>query len=116
MLNELNLPYETEIKDFSELKTPTFEALNPNGRVPALEDPNTGLTLWESGAIIEYLLDTYDKTNALGYISPKEKYQAKCWMHFQMSGQGPYYGQRAWFILVGLSLPQLWCNERGWPG
>jgi len=100
VLNELNLPYETEVKQFPELKTPAFEELNPNGRVPALEDPNTGFTLWESGAIIEYLLETYDAKNSLSYAGGKEKWQSKCWMHFQMSGQGPYFGQRAWFILV----------------
>lgn len=99
VLNELNLPYETIVKDFSELKNSTFEDLNPNGRVPALTDPNTGLTLWESGAIIEYLIETYDSKNELRYTSGKEKWQQKCWEQFQMSGQGPYYGQRAWFVL-----------------
>ena len=85
--------------DFGDLKKEPFESLNPNGRVPAIEDPNTGMTLWESGAIIDYLLDTYDTTNSLSYTSGAEKYQQKAWEHFQMSGQGPYFGQRAWFIL-----------------
>jgi glutathione S-transferase len=99
ILNELDLPYETEIMDFGALKQDPFESLNPNGRVPAIEDHNTGLTLWESGAIIDYLLETYDKSNSLSYTSGAEKWQQKSWEHFQMSGQGPYFGQRAWFIL-----------------
>jgi glutathione S-transferase len=74
--------------DFSELKKDPFESLNPNGRVPAIEDPNTGITLWESGAIIEYLLETYDKENKLSYTKSPEKFQQLCWLHFQMSGQG----------------------------
>ena len=96
------LPYETEIMDFGDLKKEPFEKLNPNGRVPAVEDPNTGLTLWESGAIIEYLLETYDSANASGlrYTDGTGKWEQRCWAEFQMSGQGPYFGQRAWFVLV----------------
>lgn len=86
--------------DFSEMKNSPFERLNPNGRVPAIEDPNTGLTLWESGAIIEYLLENYDHDDSLSYASGKAKWEQRCWMHFQTSGQGPYFGQRAWFVLV----------------
>ena len=89
ILEELGLKYETQIMDFSELKNSPFEDINPNGRVPAIEDPNTGYKLWESGAIIEYLLDTYDQENTLSPDGGKEdKYQAKCWLHFQTSGQG----------------------------
>lgn len=47
MLEELKLPYETKIWDMQKLKTPEFEKVNPNGRVPAIEDPNTGIVLWE---------------------------------------------------------------------
>ena len=53
ILEELKIPYDTQIMDFSELKKDDFEAINPNGRVPAIEDPTTGLKLWESGAIID---------------------------------------------------------------
>jgi glutathione S-transferase len=80
-------------------KSEEFTKLNPNGRVPAIHDPNTGLTLWESGAIVEYLVETYDKENKLTYTSFPEKYQLKQYLHFQMSGQGPYYGQLVWFSM-----------------
>ncbi|KAH9824631.1 Glutathione S-transferase [Teratosphaeria destructans] len=99
ILNELKLPYTTEIMDFSVLHQEPFESINPNGRVPAIEDPNTGVTLWESGAIIDYLLDTYDTTKSLSYSTSPEKYLSRSWFHFQTSGQGPYFGQRAWFTL-----------------
>lgn len=74
--------------DFADLKKEPFESINPNGRVPAIEDPNTGLNLWESGAIIEYLLETYDKEHKLSYTKSPEKFEQLEWLHFQMSGQG----------------------------
>ena len=67
--------------------------------MPAIEDPNTGYNIWESAAIIEYLLETYDKDNSLSYTNSPEKFEQRSWLHFQMSGQGPYFGQRAWFVL-----------------
>lgn len=86
--------------EFPDLKKEPFLTLNPNGRTPAMEDPNTGVTLWESGAIVDYLLDTYDKSNKLHSTKAPEKYQQWQWEHFQMSGQGPYFGQKAWFTFV----------------
>ena len=70
---------------------------NPPGRVPAIKDPNTGISLWESGAIIQYLVETYDKDHKISYGKTPEKYYEQQWLAFQISGQGPYYGQAAWF-------------------
>ncbi|OAG40124.1 hypothetical protein AYO21_05602 [Fonsecaea monophora] len=101
ILEELGLPYETELLDVTDVKKKPFTDLNPNGRVPALTDPNTndgdGLTLWESGAIIQYLVETYDTSGKITYHSSPEKFLLTQWLHFQVSGQGPYYGQCAWF-------------------
>lgn len=65
--------------------------------MPCIEDPNTDITLWESGAILEYLLDTYDSEGKLSFASSPDKFYAKQYLHYQTSGQGPYYGQAAWF-------------------
>jgi len=97
ILEELALPYTTTEVEGAALKSPPFTDINPNGRVPAIEDPNTGVTLWESGAIVQYLIETYDKDQTLTYTSVPEKYQLNQWLAFQISGQGPYYGQAAWF-------------------
>ncbi|KAF2219590.1 glutathione S-transferase [Elsinoe ampelina] len=97
MLEELKIPYEVKFWDFSELHKDPYEKMNPNGRTPTIEDPNTGITLWESGAIIEYLVETYDKNGDFTFTSSPEKFQLKQWLHFQMSGQGPYFGQKMWF-------------------
>lgn len=101
------------------MKKDPFERVNPNGRAPAIEDPNTGITIWESVAIIEYLVETYDKDEVFTYTTSPEKWKIKQWLYYQvasnrelawispesansavqMSGQGPYFGQASWFIL-----------------
>lgn len=98
VFEELGIPYESKYVPFADVKNEPFVSINPNGRVPAIEDPNTGITLWESGAIVEYLIETYDKDNQISFAAgTPEYYQAKLWLHFQMSGQGPYFGQFVWF-------------------
>jgi len=66
--------------------------------VLAVTDPNTNITLWESGAIAQYLIETYDKNQRISYQSSPEKYHCIQWLHFQTSGQGPYFGQAVWFM------------------
>ncbi|KAI1862688.1 uncharacterized protein JN550_010025 [Neoarthrinium moseri] len=85
---------------FDDVKKKPFTHINPNGRTPAIEDPNTGLTLWESGAIIQYLIEKYDIDKTLTYDTFAEKQHLNQWLQFQMSGQGPYYGVAAWFNVL----------------
>lgn len=61
-----------------------------------IEDPNTNLVLWESGAIILYLVEEYDRNNTLTYNMGNERHFLKQWLFFQVSGQGPYFGQATW--------------------
>ncbi|KAF1987126.1 glutathione transferase 2 [Aulographum hederae CBS 113979] len=98
LVGELELPSEIINIPFSDVKNPEYLDINPNGRIPAIQDPNTDLTLWESGAIIEYLIERYDKDRKFSFEpGTPEYYHAKQWLYFQASGQGPYYGQYAWF-------------------
>jgi glutathione S-transferase len=98
ILKELNLPTEVIHVPFEDVKKPEYLALNPNGRLPTIHDPNTGITLWESGAIIDYLLEHYDKAHRISFVpETPEFYIAKQWLYFQATGQGPYYGQMSWF-------------------
>lgn len=83
---ELGLPYEVEDLAFDVLKKPDFIAVNPNGRMPAIHDPNTDLTIWESGAIIEYLVEKYDKDQKISFApGSNNAYLAKQWLYFQGS-------------------------------
>ncbi|KAI1174244.1 glutathione S-transferase [Nemania sp. FL0916] len=98
ILKELDLPYEIMDTGFADIKKPEYLAVNPNGRLPAIYDPNTDLTLWESGAIVEYLVETYDKDNKISFPKGSNaSYLTKQWLYFQTTGQGPYYGQAVWF-------------------
>ena len=58
-LEELGLPYEVELIDFSAQYRETVEwrSKNPVGKVPVMEDGD--LTMFESGAMVQYLLDKY---------------------------------------------------------
>ncbi|KIP08814.1 hypothetical protein PHLGIDRAFT_23327 [Phlebiopsis gigantea 11061_1 CR5-6] len=99
VLVELGLTYESVYLDFQkgEHKAPEFTKYNPNGRVPAIIDhSNNDLVLWESNAIIQYLAEKYDTDHRIS-ATGDEKYHQLQWLFFQASGQGPYYGQVAWF-------------------
>ena len=65
-----------------------------------LEDPNTNLTLWESGAIILYIIENYNPKRALTFDTLNERHLLNQWLAFQISGQGPYYGQSAWLAFM----------------
>lgn len=95
-MEELQIPYEVKSIKFDDVKKKPLIDVNPNGRVPAIEDPNTGLTLWESGAIITYLIKQYDTKHAISYDTFPEEHLLNQFLHFQMSGQGPYYGVAGW--------------------
>ena len=60
LLEELGITYEIEKYSVGDkaLRTPEYFKLHPMGRVPVLEDKE--VTIYESGAIVEYLLAKYD--------------------------------------------------------
>ncbi|KAL2208721.1 glutathione S-transferase [Sarocladium strictum] len=104
VMEELGLAYEKI--DIADPKEESFTAINPNGRLPAIKDPNTDMLLWESGAIMEYLVETYDKEGKLKGANSKENYLAKQYLFFQMSGQGPYFGQYVWYSYFDQTNPE----------
>ncbi|PSS32162.1 hypothetical protein PHLCEN_2v2070 [Hermanssonia centrifuga] len=100
VLEELGLTYESIYLDFqkSEHKAPEHVKFNPNGRIPTLIDhKNNDFVIWESDAILLYLEEKYDPENKLNVTTEEDKFVLLQWLFFQASGQGPYYGQAAWF-------------------
>ena len=100
MLEEIGLPYEVHLVDFNkdDQKTPEFLSLNPNGKIPAIIDPNgpggKPMGLWESGAILGYLAG---KTDKMIPLDPARMFETMQWVHFQMGGVGPMFGQVGFF-------------------
>jgi GST-like protein len=99
-LEEIGLPYEAHRVSFdtADQRSAEFLSLNPNGKIPAIVDPNGPggqlLALFESGAILVYLAD---KTGQLLPKDPAQRYQAIQWLMFQMAGIGPMFGQVGFF-------------------
>jgi GST-like protein len=100
MLEEIGLPYEPHLVDITrnESWTPEFLSLNPNGKIPAILDPNgpggKPIGLFESGAILLYLAE---KTGKLLPADPVRRYEAIQWVFFQMAFIGPMFGQVGFF-------------------
>ncbi|GJF00121.1 glutathione S-transferase [Phanerochaete sordida] len=100
VLEELGLAYEPVYLDFGkgEQKAPAHTKHNPNGRIPTLIDHANGdYTLWESDAILYYLVEKYDPEHKVSVADAGERFQVLQWLFFQASGQGPYFGQALWF-------------------
>ncbi|CCG84377.1 protein of unknown function [Taphrina deformans PYCC 5710] len=105
VLNELGIPYETVLVDvFSSgsgmSKGEFTETINPNGRIPAIVDhlDDGDFVLWESVAIIGYLVSRYDAAHTYSFTGPRETAEMNQWLLYQASGQGPYFGQASWFV------------------
>jgi glutathione S-transferase len=56
ILEELKLPYTLEPVDMGDIKKEPYISLNPNGRLPSMKDPNTGIILWEVGSRVSQLV------------------------------------------------------------
>ncbi len=100
MLEEIGLPYEPHFINIGENESWTLEylSLNPNGKIPAILDPDgpggQPLALFESGAILQYLAE---KTGKLLPADPVRRYETIQWVHFQMGNLGPIFGQVGFF-------------------
>jgi GST-like protein len=100
MLEETGLAYEPHFVDIgaNESWTPEFLSLNPNGKIPAILDPDgpggKPLGLFESGAILLYLAE---KTGKFLPADPTRRYETIEWVFFQMAFIGPMFGQVGYF-------------------
>jgi GST-like protein len=100
MLEEIGLPYEPHLINIGANETwiPEYLALNPNGKIPAILDPDgpdgQPVALWESGAILLYLAE---KTGKLLPKDPVARIETLQWVFFQVAAIGPMFGQVGFF-------------------
>jgi len=104
LLEELGIPYTLETVDFVPPKTP-FAQRTPSGKFPAIEDG--GVTMFESGAIVEYILERYGK----GRLAPPPGTAARApylqWVHFAEATAFPPMGNMAWHMIFKQDADQL---------
>ncbi|BFZ58563.1 Transcriptional regulator ure2 [Savitreella phatthalungensis] len=101
LLEELGLKYRTTAISFEkkDQKTASFLAINPNGRIPAIEDVGAGadgsnVPVFESGAIMLYLCGKYDPDHKVSFPHDSPEYwEVVQWLFFMNAGLGPMQGQ-----------------------
>lgn len=99
-LEELGIDYEIERVALGSpfLQSPSFRALNPNGKIPALRHrlPSGEIvTLFESGAILLHLAQHY---GALLGTAAQARADTLSWLFLQIAGLGPMMGQAGHFL------------------
>ena len=107
-LEELGVPYRVHRIHLgaNEQKRPDFLRLNPNGRIPAIVDPDgpggAPVSVFESGAILWYLAEKFP---GLMPGDPVERIRALEYTFFQVGGIGPMFGQAGWFARHSEQVP-----------
>ena len=96
MLEELGVEYTAHSVNIGqgEQFEPTFLAVAPNNKIPAIIDRETGVELMESGAIILYLAEKHDRFLDVG----EGRLRVVEWLMWQMGGIGPFLGQVHHFV------------------
>lgn len=100
LFEEMGVPYDWALVDFakSEQKSARFLAINPNGRIPALIDRARGVSVAESGAILEYAATRCESALLPSAEDDLQRHlQVKQWLYWQVSGLGPAMGQAMYF-------------------
>ena len=97
MLEECGLEYEVKAIDIGagDQFAPEFQAINPNNRIPAIFDSETGMSVFEGGAILFYLAE---KTGRFLPTGTAQRFDVLQWLFWQAGGLGPMAGQLSHFV------------------
>ncbi len=97
MLEECGLDYEVKPVNIGagDQFDPDFLKISPNNRMPAIIDTDTGVSVFEGGAILVYLAEK------AGKLLPQEqaaRFEVLQWLFWQAAGLGPMAGQLSHFV------------------
>jgi len=97
MLEECELEYEMKRVDIGagDQFDPAFLAISPNNRMPAIVDHDTGISVFEGGAILIYLAE---KAGMLLPTDAAGRFEVLQWLFWQAGGLGPMAGQLSHFV------------------
>jgi glutathione S-transferase len=97
LLEELGLPYELERVAFLPPAKNFFAQRTPLGKLPTIVDGD--VTMSESGAIVEYVLERYGKGRLAPPVGTRERARYLQWLHFAESTAFPPLGIVVWLTL-----------------
>jgi GST-like protein len=97
MLEECGLDYEVKAIDIGagDQFAPEFLAISPNNRIPAIVDSDTGISVFEGGAILVYLAE---KVGRFLPTDTTQRFDVLQWLFWQAGGLGPMAGQLSHFV------------------
>lgn len=103
-LEEMGLDHEITWVNIGagEQHDPAFLKISPNAKIPAIVDHEAGISLMESGAILQYLAE---KTGKFGGETLQDRWAVTQWLHWQMGGLGPMMGQANHFRGLKTKVP-----------
>ncbi|MCR4346085.1 MAG: glutathione S-transferase family protein [Sulfuricaulis sp.] len=88
LCEECSIPYTYQVVNLMEGEQykPEFLALNPNGKVPVIDDD--GFVVWESQAIMRYLADKH-KAKTWYPVDPRARAHVDAWLDWNQTRLGP---------------------------
>lgn len=97
LLEEMNLPYQLELVEFQTTGSAFFIQATPTGKIPTLEDDD--VVMFESGAIVEYLLERYDDQQLAPAPGTSQRARYLQWLHFSESTAFSPIGVVVWLTI-----------------
>jgi len=96
MLEECGLEYDVKPVDIGagDQFSPEFLRISPNNRMPAIVDTDTGISVFEGGAILIYLAE---KAEMFLPTEQAARFDVLQWLFWQAGGLGPMAGQLSHF-------------------